>query len=118
MMSTNVLIFTFDIALFCVFDRLRCVLSCRRVTLTAARRLLAQLQPVDGQSVGSSAQVALLSFTLHIAFAVRNIGSLDLVTAVALRSELQACVHVPSGGEEKGKKGMGMVSKQRRESFK
>lgn len=73
--------------------------SCRRVTLTAARRLLAQLQPVDGQSVGSSAQVALLSFTLHIAFTVRNIGSLDLVTAVALGSELQACVHVPSGGK-------------------
>lgn len=39
------------------------------VRLTAARRLLAQLQLIDGQSVGSPTQVAPLSFTFHVAFA-------------------------------------------------
>ena len=46
------------------------LLLLQSVRLAAARRLLAELQPIDGQSVGSSAQVALLSFALHVAFAI------------------------------------------------
>lgn len=77
------------------------LLFLQSIRLTAACWLLAQLQPIDGQSVGSSAQVALLSFTLHVALALWNVGRLDLVTTVALGSELQPCVHVTSGGERK-----------------
>lgn len=75
--------------------------------LTAARWLLAQLQPVDGQPVGSSAQVALLSFALHVAFALRGVGRLDLVAAVALRSELQTGVHVTPWGRRERKRKTG-----------
>lgn len=92
------------------------LLLLQSVRLTAARRLLAQLQPIDGQSVGSSAQVALLSFALHIAFTIWSIGSLDLVTAVALCSELQTCVHVPSGGKRK-EKALASLAKERQRGF-
>lgn len=55
----------------CSYDiRGEFLLLLQSVRLTAAGRLLAQLQPIDGQSVRSSAQVALLSFALHVAFAV------------------------------------------------
>lgn len=72
------------------------------VELTAARRLLAQLQPVDGQPIGSSAQFALVSSAFHLAFAIGSVGRLDSVAAVALGPELHTGVHVASGGE-KGK---------------
>lgn len=74
----------------------------RGVRLTAACRLLAQLQPVDGQPVGPPTQVALLSFTFHVAPALGSIGRLDLVAAVAFCPELQTSVHVASGGQEGG----------------
>lgn len=68
--------------------------------LTAACRLLAQLQPVDGQPVGSPTQVAFFSFTFHVALTLGSIGRLDLVAAVALGPELQTSIHVASGQEE------------------
>lgn len=73
---------------------------CSSVRLTAAGWLLAQLQPIDGQSVGSSAHVALLPLTLHAAFAVGDVGRLNLVATVALCSKLQACIHVSSSGKD------------------
>lgn len=84
------------------------------VKLTAARWLLAQLQSIDGQPVGSPAQVAFLSFTFHIAFALRSIGRLDLVTTVAFCPELQTCKHVTSGGKRK-EKGLASLVNEGRE---
>lgn len=75
-----------------------CSRRCRGVRLTAACRLLAQLQPVDGQPVGSPTQVAPLSFTLHVALALGSVGRLDLVAAVAFCPELQTGIHVAPGG--------------------
>lgn len=85
------------------------------VRLTAACRVLAQLQPIDGQSVSSSTLVALLSFALHIAFALWSIGCLDFVATVALCSELQTRVHVTSGGKWK-EKGLASLVKEDRKA--
>lgn len=89
------------------------ILLLQSVKLTAACWLLAQLQSIDGQPVGSPAQVAFLSFTFHIAFALRGIGRLDLVTTVAFCSELQTCKHVTSGGKRKEKGLASLVNEDR-----
>ena len=65
---------------------------------------MAQLQSVDGEAVGPAACAAPLAFTFHVALALRDVGPLDLVTAVALGPELQTRIQVASeqGRDETG----------------
>lgn len=64
---------------------------------TPARRLLGQLQPVDGEAVGAAAHAAALAFAPHVTLGLAHICCLDLVAAVALGTELQPGVQVTPG---------------------
>lgn len=66
----------------------------RSIKLTAPGGFLAQLQPVDGQPVGSSTQKAWVAGAVHLAFSLRGLVGLNPVAAVALSPELQTGVHV------------------------
>lgn len=65
---------------------------------TPAGRLLGQLQPVDGEAVGTTAHTAPLALALHVALCLAHVCCLDLVAAVALGTELQAGIQVTPGG--------------------
>lgn len=71
-----------------------------RRLLTSPGRLLSQLQPVDGQPVHTSADVALLPLALHAALRLAHVHGLDFVSAVAFGPELQPCIQVAPGGRE------------------
>lgn len=74
----------------------------RSIELTAPGGFLAQLQPIDGQPVGSSTQKACVAGAVHLAFSLQGLVGLNPVAAVALSPELQTGVHVASeGGGEK-----------------
>lgn len=64
---------------------------------TPARRLLGQLQPVDGEAVGAAAHAAALAFAPHVTLGLAHICCLDLVATVALGTELQPGVQVTPG---------------------
>lgn len=65
---------------------------------TPAGGLLGQLQPVDGQAVGSPAHAAPLALAVHVTLRLAHVCRLDLVAAVALGAELQPSVQVAPGG--------------------
>ena len=59
---------------------------------------MGQLQPVDGQAVGSAAHAAPLALAVHVTLRLAHVCRLDLVAAVALGAELQPSVQVTPGG--------------------
>ena len=59
---------------------------------------MGQLQPVDGQAVGSAAHAAPLALAVHVTLRLTHVCRLDLVAAVALGAELQPSVQVTPGG--------------------
>lgn len=64
---------------------------------TPARRLLGQLQPVDGEAVGATTHAAALALAPHVTLGLAHVCRLDLVAAVALSSELQPGIQVTPG---------------------
>lgn len=64
---------------------------------TPARRLLGQLQPVDGEAVGATAHAAALALAPHVTLGLAHVCRLDLVAAVALGSKFQAGIQVTPG---------------------
>lgn len=59
---------------------------------------MGQLQPVDGQAVGSPAHAAPLALAVHVTLRLAHVGRLDLVATVALGAELQPSIQVTPGG--------------------